>query len=85
MSLVSQLYTSEVLRRELKKKGGKVKLTADEIMQKAKEEGVRKLLVDFIDKVCRSLYPEESSSIFEKRKGAIDIIELWITKRREWL
>lgn len=90
MGLVSGLYTAEVLRKH-KKKGEKMKtenllfLTVDEIMIKSKEEMVRKLIVDFVDKVCRSLYPEEPSSIFEKRKEAIDIIELWVTKRRTWL
>ncbi len=88
MGLVSELYTAEVIRREFKKKGGKMKsenLTAEEIMIKEKEERVRKLLVDFVDKVCRSLYPEEPSSIFEKRTEAVDLIKLWVTERRTWL
>lgn len=87
MGIVSSLYTKKVLKRA-KKKGGEMKsenLTADEIMLKAKEEMVRKLLVDFIDKVCRSLYPEEPSSIFNKRTEAVGLIELWVTKRRTWL
>jgi len=73
MTLTSELYTAEVLQKEKARE------------QTAREERVRKMLVDFIDKVCRDLYPDEQCSIFDKREEVVDILELWVTKRRTWL
>jgi len=51
----------------------------------ASEEHVRKLLVEFIDQLCRDLFPKAPYSIFDNREEVINIIERFVTKRRLWL
>ncbi len=68
---ISTLYTAEVLRMDQVKE------------QSAREERVRKMLVEFIDKVAKELWPDKAW--FTDRDVVMDMIELFITKRRKWL
>ncbi len=69
---ISTLYTAEVLRMDKLKE------------QAAREERVRKSLVEFIDKVAKELFPNKACWITD-RDYVMDIIELFVTKRRKWL